>query len=299
MAPSEPTPTHDARAADALHGFVARHPRLLVLSGAGLSTASGIPGYRDETGAWRGRQPIQLKEFLGSTLARQRYWARSLHGWPVVAQAAPNPAHYALARLAEAGHVRQLVTQNVDGLHQRAGSGDVIELHGNIGQVICLACRTNHARADIQAVLVAENPHFAERAAARSAEPAPDGDADLEVENFETFRIPTCRNCGGMLKPDVVFFGENVPLERVDAARRALEQADALLVVGSSLMVFSGYRFCVLASQWGKPIAAVNLGHTRADPLLSLKVRQPCSEALTGLLERLGLGQKAGAVLDA
>lgn len=217
----------------------------------------------------------------------------------MVARAAPNPAHFALARLAETGHVRQLVTQNVDGLHQRAGSDDVIELHGNIGQVICLACRADFPRADIQSVLASQNPQFVEQVAIRSAEPAPDGDADLEVENFETFRIPTCRHCGGMLKPDVVFFGENVPHERVDATRRALEQADALLVVGSSLMVFSGYRFCVLASQWGKPIAAINLGHTRADPLLSLKVRQPCSEALTGLLERLGLGQKAGVVLEA
>jgi NAD-dependent SIR2 family protein deacetylase len=268
-----------------LHDFVQRHPRLFVLSGAGISTDSGIPGYRDENGEWKRSPPITLQEFLGSLASRQRYWARSMIGWPVVAEAQPNAAHRALARLEAAQHVPTLVTQNVDGLHQRAGSSDVIELHGSIGAVTCLDCGTRHARATIQHTLEADNPALLDVI----AEPAADGDAHLEWHDLGGFRIPACPNCGGLLKPSVVFFGENVPRVTVDDATRALEAADAMLVVGSSLMVYSGYRFCVWAQKMGKPIAAINLGRTRADPLLALKVAAPCAETLTALAARLAL----------
>ena len=272
-------------ALDDLHDFVQRHPRLFVLSGAGISTDSGIPGYRDENGEWKRSPPITLQEFLGSLASRQRYWARSMIGWPVVAQAKPNDAHRALARLEAAAHVPTLVTQNVDGLHQRAGSSDVIELHGSIGAVTCLDCGTRHARSTIQQTLEADNPALLDVV----AEPAADGDAHLEWHDLGGFRIPACPNCGGQLKPSVVFFGENVPRATVDDATRALEAADAMLVVGSSLMVYSGYRFCVWAQKMGKPIAAINLGRTRADPLLALKVAAPCAETLTALAARLAL----------
>jgi NAD-dependent SIR2 family protein deacetylase len=277
-----------------LHEFVGRHPRLLVLSGAGISTASGIPGYRDEDGVWKGRRPTMLKEFLDLQLARQRYWARSMVGWPVVANAQPNAAHYALARLEAAGHVRRLVTQNVDGLHQRAGSTGVIELHGSLGRVVCLVCRRLYSRGDIQRRLESENPLFSGGIAVQ----APDGDALVESENFDRFRVPQCSHCGGLLKPDVVFFGGSVPRDRVEAATQALENADALLVLGSSLMVYSGYRFCLLARQLGKPIVAINLGHTRADALLALKVQQPCIQALVSLADQLGLEGKRTCTVD-
>lgn len=278
----------DPRALDALHAFVEQHPRLFVLTGAGISTDSGIPGYRDRNGAWMRSQPIQYREFLDSDHARRRYWARSMLGWPVVGRAQPNASHHALARLGAAARIGRLVTQNVDGLHQRAGSVDVIELHGGIGGVTCLDCGAHHARASIQHVLEAENP---ELLGAR-VQPAADGDAHLEWSALDHFRVPACPACGGLLKPAVVFFGENVPRERVAAAARALDDADAMLVVGSSLMVYSGYRFCVWANDQRKPIVAINLGHTRADPLLTLKVEASCGQALAALIARLGLAQR-------
>nr|WP_322067682.1 NAD-dependent protein deacetylase [Burkholderia cenocepacia] len=279
----------DPAALDALHTFVERHPRLLVLTGAGISTDSGIPGYRDRNGQWMRSPPIQLHEFLGSDAARRRYWARSMIGWPVVGRARPNGSHVALARLGGAGRIERLVTQNVDGLHQRAGSDDVIELHGGINGVTCLDCGAHHARATIQTVLEADNPELL----GAQAEPAADGDAHLEWAALDTFRIPACPACGGLLKPAVVFFGENVPRERVALASQALDAADALLVVGSSLMVYSGYRFCVWAQAQHKPLAALNLGHTRADPILTLKVEAHCALALDALVARLGLGRSS------
>ncbi|CAN0627334.1 NAD-dependent protein deacetylase [Burkholderia multivorans] len=285
-APDTPANTSvDLAALDALHAFVERHPRLFVLTGAGISTDSGIPGYRDRNGQWMRSPPIQLHEFLGSDAARRRYWARSMIGWPVVGRAHPNRSHVALARLGAAGRIERLVTQNVDGLHQRAGSADVIELHGGINGVTCLDCGAQHPRAAIQAVLKAENPDLL----GAQAQPAADGDAHLEWHALDTFRIPVCPACGGMLKPSVVFFGENVPRDRVAAAAQALDAADALLVVGSSLMVYSGYRFCVWAQAQDKPVAALNLGHTRADPILALKIEAPCGSALDALNARLGL----------
>jgi NAD-dependent SIR2 family protein deacetylase len=276
-----PAPTPEAL--DALHAFVERHPRLFVLTGAGISTDSGIPGYRDENGAWKRSPPITLQAFLGAEAWRRRYWARSMLGWPAVGLAQPNGAHRALARLQSAGHVSTLVTQNVDGLHQRAGSHGVIELHGSIGHVHCLDCGAQYTRASIQPLLEANPPDVARA----NAEPAADGDAHLDFDGSRPFVVPTCAACGGMLKPSVVFFGENVPRERVAAASAALDEADAVLVAGSSLMVYSGYRFCAWAQQRGKPVAVVNLGRTRADPILALKVEAPCAATLDALAGRL------------
>lgn len=267
----------------ALYDFVQRHPRLFVLTGAGISTDSGIPGYRDAQGQWQRSPPITLQAFLGSHAARQRYWARSMIGWPVAAGAQPNAAHHAVEQLGRQGRFTALVTQNVDGLHQRAGSSGVIELHGSIGSTICLACGARHDRAGVQQWLVEQNGALRDVI----AEPAADGDAHFESPLFAQFRVPECDICSGLLKPDVVFFGESVPRERVDAARSALEQADAMLVIGSSLMVYSGYRFCVWAGQLGKPVAALNLGTTRADAMLDLKVEQSCATALAELVGRL------------
>lgn len=266
-----------------LSGFVRQHPRLFVLSGAGISTASGIPDYRDRDGRWKRNPPVDGRDFIASAAVRQRYWARSMVGWPVIARAQPNPAHKAIARLQAAGYVRGLVTQNVDGLHQRAGSDDVIELHGSIAQVVCTECGSGIARSTVQQWLEAANPAHAPRCAAA----APDGDADIDSAEWDDFQAPQCSRCGGILKPDVVFFGDTVPRERVAAAIQALERADAMLVVGSSLMLFSGYRFCEAARRMRKPLAAINLGHTRADHLLQVKVEQPCEEALVDLSRRL------------
>lgn len=207
------------------------------------------------------------------------YWARSLVGWRRFARAQPNATHRALARLEQRGKLTLLLTQNVDRLHQAAGSENVVDLHGRLDQVRCLACEQRMPRTDFQTELLRLNPAWADLDAAD----APDGDADLEEQDFSRFQVPPCPHCAGMLKPDVVFFGENVPRGRVDAGMQALHDADAMLVVGSSLMVYSGYRFANAAARAGKPIAAVNIGHTRADPLLSLKVEQSCAQALAFL----------------
>lgn len=268
--------THD------LISFVLRHPRLFVLTGAGISTPSGIPGYRDADGNWRRKPPVTHQEFVRSESARKRYWARSLVGWPAIHQAAPNAAHGALASLDRLGHVRRLVTQNVDGLHQRAGSRDVIDLHGRLDRVVCLDCGAALARSSLQSAMQIANPGFA----SRDASLAPDGDADSSVDSGD-FDVPACPDCGGVLKPDVVFFGDGVPRSCVSEAFDALDQADAVLVVGSSLMAYSGYRFCERADHQGKPIAAVNRGRTRADALFALKHDGDCVPVLSALVEAL------------
>jgi NAD-dependent SIR2 family protein deacetylase len=222
-----------------------------------------------------------FQAFMGDLQTRRRYWARSLVGWRRFGHAQPNDAHRALARLEQQGHIELLVTQNVDGLHQLAGSPHVIDLHGRLNQVRCMDCERRSDREELQRRLLELNPSWDRL----DAQDAPDGDADLEGLDFSGFEIPACRQCGGILKPDVVFFGESVPGQRVTAALEALERAAAVLVVGSSLMVYSGYRFAHAASKAGKPIAAVNLGRTRADPLLALKVNQPCVAALAFLLD--------------
>ncbi len=276
-------PVPSTASVDDLVRFLDRHPRLFVLTGAGISTASGIPDYRDADGAWKRAPPVQFGDFVRDPAVRRRYWARSLLGWPAFAGATPNPAHRALARLEQAGRVVQLVTQNVDGLHQAAGSRRVIDLHGRLDALVCLDCAHGGDRHALQHELALRNPAFTGLAAGA----APDGDADLDGIDFDAFDVPGCPACGGRLKPDVVFFGEGVPRARVEAAYAALATADALLVVGSSLMVFSGFRFAREAAARGLPVAVLNRGRTRADDLLTLKVEADCGVALAAIAARL------------
>ena len=263
-----------------LQNFVERHPRLFVLTGAGCSTGSGIPDYRDAEGQWKRPPPVTFQAFMSQEMTQRRYWARSLLGWRRLSQALPNDTHRALARLEASGKTECLVTQNVDRLHQAAGSARVIDLHGRIDRVRCMDCERRSPRDEWQADLVRLNADWL----GLKADVAPDGDADLDGVDFAGFVIPPCPSCGGVVKPDVVFFGENVPRDRFETAARSLEQADAVLIVGSSLMLYSGFRFAETAARLGKPVAAVNLGRTRADGLLALKVEQPCETALAFLL---------------
>ena len=263
-----------------LREFIDRHERLFVLTGAGCSTGSGIPDYRDADGEWKRAQPVTFQDFMAHEHTRKRYWARGLIGWRRLRDAQPNAAHRSLAALEDRGRIEQLVTQNVDGLHQAAGSRNVIDLHGRADVVRCMKCERRRSREELHAEMASRNPSFAEL----DALAAPDGDSDLDGIDFAAFDIPACNTCGGLLKPDVVFFGESVPRDRVQLALGALEGADAMLIVGSSLMVLSGYRFARAMAETGKPIAAVNLGKTRADDLLALKITQHCEDALSLLL---------------
>ena len=258
-----------------LTDFIDRAQRLFVLTGAGCSTASGIPDYRDRDGQWKRTPPVTWQAFMGEAATRQRYWARSLLGWPRFGLARANGSHHALAALERSGKLQLLLTQNVDGLHQQAGSRTVIDLHGRLDQVRCMGCEHRSEREALQQRLLDANPGWD----TLDAGIAPDGDADLEAD-FSSFVVPDCPRCGGLLKPDVVFFGENVPRERVETVHAHLQQADALLVVGSSLMVYSGFRFVQAAAAAGLPVAAINRGRTRADALLQFKDERDCAEAL-------------------
>ena len=275
MSPTDPV--------DALATFLHDHPRLFVLTGAGISTASGIPDYRDLDGAWKRPAPVQYREFLEQSDTRRRYWAGSLIGWPSFARARPNVGHRALTQWEAAGLISQLVTQNVDRLHQQAGAQRVIDLHGRLDRVTCLDCGAGYRRAAVQQDLIRLNPAFAVGA----AELAPDGDAYLAGTEFDGFRVPACPQCAGTLKPDVVFFGEAIPRARVERAADALRQAAALLVIGSSLMVYSGFRFCRLAAEHGIPVVAINPGRTRADHLLAFKVPMRFEDLLHTAGDRL------------
>jgi len=280
------TKVHDL---EALAAFISQHPRLAVLTGAGISTASGIPDYRDDRGDWKRPPPMQHQVFMSSHAARQRYWARALVGFRTLQDARPNAAHQALAQLEALGHVSGVITQNVDGLHQRAGSRRVIDLHGRADIVRCMGCGARRMRHDLHAELAARNPQW-QGAGARAG---PDGDADLEAD-FSAFRVPDCTRCGdGIYKPDVVFFGDSVPRATVEAAFALQAESDALLVVGSSLMVFSGFRFARAAARDGQPIACLNLGRTRADDLYALKV-EASAEALLSLCGLLDGGSLSG-----
>jgi NAD-dependent SIR2 family protein deacetylase len=263
-----------------LADFIDRHRRLFILTGAGCSTRSGIPDYRDAEGQWKRAQPVTYQAFMREEKVRRRYWARSLIGWRRIHEARPNDAHRALVRLEARGKIELLLTQNVDRLHQAAGAKRVIDLHGRIDVVRCMNCERRSPRDELQEELARLNAGWLELDAGQ----APDGDADLEGADFSSFAVPSCRACGGVLKPDVVFFGENVPRDRVDAALRHLDEADAMLILGSSLMVYSGFRFVERAASLGKPAAAVNLGRTRADGFLTFKAEQPCESALAFLL---------------
>lgn len=296
-----PDPTAlDSASLDRLADLLAPRRRLFVLTGAGCSTESGIPDYRDAEGSWKHRQPMKYQQFVGSAAARRRYWSRSLIGWRRIARAEPNAAHRALARLETAGRVRCLVTQNVDRLHHKAGSRRTIDLHGRLDRVECLACHTSFRRDAFQRELERLNPGWGEASPGEAAPDArirPDGDADLDGADESAFQVPGCPRCGGVLKPGVVFFGETVPKRRVERAFAALAEADAVLVAGSSLMVYSGYRFVRTAAQRGLPVALLNLGRTRADGEATCKLEGRCGEVLPRLAERLA-PRPAGASVD-
>jgi NAD-dependent SIR2 family protein deacetylase len=250
---------------------------ILVLTGAGVSTESGIPDYRGE--GKTERHPMTFDVFMGTEAARARYWARSYVGWSVIANAKPNASHFALAQAESLGRISHIITQNVDSLHQQAGSKKVTELHGRLDKVICMTCRTLIDRLRMDDLIEDLNPAIRKDL---SVEFTPDGDA--EVEAASDFRIPPCPGCGGILKPDVVFFGESVPTERVASTMEQLERAEALLVAGSSLTVNSGMRFARVANKSGKPIVIVNVGPTRADEIALAKIEAPTSVALEELL---------------
>lgn len=260
--------------------------RIAVLTGAGMSTDSGIPDYRgpDSPPA----NPMTIQQFTSDPAFRQRYWARNHLGWRHMDDTAPNAGHRALTRLEQAGVVCGLITQNVDLLHTKAGSRAVVNLHGSYAAVVCLACGHGMSRAALADLLEAANPGFADRAAAVGGiAVAPD--ADAVVDDTASFRVVDCAQCGGMLKPDIVYFGENVPKDRVAQAFAMVDDAEALLVAGSSLTVHSGYRFVRHAAAAGMPIAILNRGPTRGDELATVKVDNGCSEMLTLLAGELGV----------
>ncbi len=261
-----------------------RNGGVVVLSGAGLSTESGIPDYRGPTGRARRAEPMTYQAFVGGAAARQRYWARSHLGWRHVARAAPNAGHRAVAGLQRRGLLAGIITQNVDGLHQAAGARQVIELHGSLDRVLCLTCGQRTARDELDERLRAANPGWAAEITAIN----PDGDAVLADEAAARFRVVDCRACGGLLKPDVVFFGENVPRTRVDDCYALVGQAGALVVLGSSLTVMSGYRFVRHAARLGVPVVIVNQGETRGDALAIATIDAPLGPVLTALAGQLG-----------
>lgn len=265
----------------ALREFLGANRRLFVLTGAGISTGSGIPDYRDRDGGWKGATPIQHAAFVSQAAKRQRYWARSMAGWLAVARAQPNAAHHAVQRLGAAGQIGTLVTQNVDGLHQAAGNRGVIDLHGRLDRVVCLDCDTRLSRHRMQDMLTERNAGWLHD----SDLIRPDGDIELGDVDYDRFVVPDCPVCGGMLKPDVVFFGGAVPKKTVARAWTGLARAEAVLVVGSSLMVWSGFRFVREAAARGLPIMAINHGRTRADDLITHKLDDDCAALLAAAID--------------
>jgi len=257
---------------------------VVVLSGAGLSTESGIPDYRGPTGAARPSTPMTYQVFTGDAAARRRYWARSHLGWRVIARARPNAGHAAVTALQAGGLLDGIVTQNVDGLHTAAGAHGVVELHGNLDRVVCLTCGTLSARSDLDRRLRAANADWSAEVTAIN----PDGDVSLPDAALDGFSVVACTVCGGDLKPDVVFFGETVPRDRVDRSFALVAGARALLVLGSSLKVMSGHRFVLRAAELGVPVAIVNQGETRGDPYATLKLEAPLGRTLGRLAALVG-----------
>ncbi|KAM9410799.1 NAD-dependent protein lipoamidase sirtuin-4, mitochondrial isoform 1-T2 [Pholidichthys leucotaenia] len=272
--------TTDAHSLELLKDFVTRARYLFVITGAGLSTESGIPDYRSEgvgLYARTDRRPMQHAEFVRSAKSRQRYWARNFVGWPHFSCCQPNLAHHALQRWEEMGKLHWLVTQNVDALHSKAGQKRLTELHGCSHRVLCLGCGAVSVREDLQKRFLSLNPDWR----AQAGVVAPDGDVFLEDEQVLSFRVPSCEACGGILKPEVTFFGDTVNKVTVQFVYDRLAESDAVLVVGSSLQVYSGYRFILAASDKKMPIAILNIGPTRADHLAELKVSGRCGEVLS------------------
>jgi NAD-dependent SIR2 family protein deacetylase len=256
---------------------------VVVLSGAGISTESGIPDYRGPTGAARRASPMTYRVFTGDPAARRRYWARSHLGWRLIDRAAPNSGHRAVAELERRGLLSGIVTQNVDGLHQAADARSVVDLHGRLDRVVCLDCGLMSARELLARRLTAANEGWQARVTAVN----PDGDVDLADHELDGFRTVDCTACTGTLKPDVVFFGETVPADRVRRSYELVERAAALLVLGSSLTVMSGHRFVLRAAKLGIPVAIVNQGATRGDPYATVTVDGPLGQVLPELVGRL------------
>ena len=254
-----------------------RGKEVLALTGAGISTDSGIPDYRGEGRVVR--HPLTFDEFMGSKQNQARYWARSYVGWSRVEAATPNPGHLALAKAELTGQVFSIITQNVDGLHQKAGSKKVLELHGRLDQVLCTGCGDILSRPELDARIAQLNPEVNR---SQDVEFTPDGDAEVEVG--KNFRVPECGFCGAHYKPDVVFFGEQVPLSRVEAAEGLLNSAEAVLVAGTSLTVNSGLRLVKRAQKRGIPIVIVNLGDTKADLIANVKLSASTSDLLEAIL---------------
>lgn len=267
----------------ALAEFMLQRPNTLVVTGAGISSGSGIPTYRDDSGTWKSNRPIQHAEFMRTHSVRQRYWARSFSGWPTIDRALPNKAHLALANLEKLKLVNELVTQNVDRLHQRADHKKVIDLHGRLDQVVCMDCGATVSRAEVQQWLQANNPQLREGTGLTR----PDGDADVDDALVASVKVPSCMRCDGLLKPNVVFYGSSVAKDLVASIYEKISAVDALLVVGSSLTVYSSYRFCKFAFENNVPIVCINQGLTRADDLFELKVEDSCGESLETLLSIL------------
>ncbi|XP_048412185.2 NAD-dependent protein lipoamidase sirtuin-4, mitochondrial isoform X2 [Stegostoma tigrinum] len=266
-----------------LQDFVLQSKKLFVLTGAGVSTESGIPDYRSEgvgLYARTERRPIQHSEFIRSVKGRQRYWARNYVGWPQFCSRQPNVAHNVLSKWEKLGKLHWLVTQNVDALHAKAGSQHVTELHGCSHRVICLGCGDVTPRRHLQETFAALNPGWTEEAHGI----APDGDVFLTDDQVKNFIVPSCESCGGILKPDVTFFGDTVNKEKVNFVYERVAESDAILVAGSSLQVYSGYRFVIAAYEMKIPIALLNIGVTRADALASLKISARCGEVLSDIL---------------
>jgi NAD-dependent SIR2 family protein deacetylase len=288
-----PTPpeSRDPSAVERLAALLHRHPGALVLTGAGMSTDSGIPDYRGRDGTRR-VLPMQHGEFCASTENRRRYWARSFVGWQRFSRAAPNDGHRAVAALQDDGLLGPVVTQNVDGLHQAAGSTEVTELHGTLAEVVCLTCGDRTAREDLQARMASANPGFEARVRGEapdgsrvSSQIRPDGDVVLDEAAVTGFRLPRCLVCGAdTLKPDVVFFGGSVPRERVDACYALTDAAPALLVLGSSLAVMSGLRFVRHAARRGIPVLGVTRGPTRGDEHMTLRVDAALAPTLAAVV---------------
>jgi len=266
-----------------------RERTIVALTGAGCSTESGIPCYRGAFAPPRARPPMQHADFVRRAEARRRYWARSLVGWSRIAGARPNPAHDALAALERAGVLAGVITQNVDGLHHAAGSQRVVELHGRLARVRCLACDLRVDRAEHQERLLAANPDWSGQVTL-----LPDGDAEISDELEARFQVPDCA-CGGVMMPDVVFFGGSVPRPTLDDAWALFERAEVLLVVGSSLTVFSGFRFVRRAAERGLPVAIVNRGETRGDSLAALRVDASAAAILPALAQNLSAVTLVGA----
>ncbi|XP_023209352.1 NAD-dependent protein lipoamidase sirtuin-4, mitochondrial-like [Centruroides sculpturatus] len=272
-----PVTEHDV---DRLQEFLDVHKPILVLTGAGISTESGIPDYRSENTGLYSRstsRPVIYKDFMSSEAVRKRYWARNYVGWPRFSSFQPNTTHFVLTKWKKNGSIHWIITQNVDRLHHKAGSEHVIELHGTSHQVKCTNCGHSFSRFTFQDVLSSLNNVLS----FETVEVRPDGDVELDSRLVSDFQVPNCNRCGGILKPNIVFFGENVPMDRVKYAMSKLEESKALLVLGSSLQVYSAYRFLLAANEQKKPVAIVNIGPTRADNIALLKLNNRCTDILS------------------